>query len=76
MYFSPKSVATAGCDRAMTAAATGTTRSAAYFTENWKTLLNVPSSSFGFILENAGKSTVEIGVEKKAIRTAKLVATE
>jgi hypothetical protein len=43
---------------------------------NWKTLFNVPSSSFGFILEKAGKSTVEIGVEKKVIRKAKFVATE
>lgn len=64
-----------GFDRAMRAAA-GTTRRAAYFTENWKTFLSVSFSFCGFSLENAGNSTVAIGVEKKVIRTAKFMAVE
>lgn len=76
VYFSPKSVETAGWERTMTAVAAGTTKKAAYFTENWKTFLNVSASFCGFSFENAGKSTVDIGVEKKVIRTAKFIATE
>jgi len=67
-------VETAGCDSAMTAAAAGTTRTAAYFTEYWKTFLNISSSFCGFSFENAGKSTVDIGVAKKVIRTEKFTA--
>ena len=66
VYFSPKSVKIAGCDRAMTAAAAGTTRNAAYFTENWKTFLSVSVSFCGSSLEKAGNSTVDIGVGRRA----------
>ena len=75
MYSSPKSVETAGCDRAMRAAAAGTTRRAAYFTENWKTFLSVSVSFWGLSLENAGNSTVDIGVAKKTMKIVKFVAT-
>ena len=68
-YLSPNSVEIACCNRAMTMAATGATRSAAYFTENWKTLLKVSWSFFGFSLEKAGNSMVATGVAKKVIRT-------
>ena len=66
----------AGWDRAMMAVAAGTTRRAAYVTENWKTFLSVSLSFCGLSLEKAGNSMVLIGVAKKVIRTAKFVATE
>lgn len=75
MYFSPKSMATIGCDRAITAVAAGTVRSAPYFTENWNMLLKVSFSFCASSLEKTGNSTVDIGTEKKVIRTAKFNAT-
>ena len=68
-------MAIAGWERAMMAVAAGTTRSAAYFTENWKTFLSVSFSFCGSSLEKAGNSMVVIGVAKKVINTAKFVAT-
>jgi len=64
VYFSPKSVEMAGCDRAMTAAAAGTTRRAAYFTEYWKTFFNVSVSFCGFKKPcDLCKKGVRLGVE-------------
>ena len=76
VYSTPKSVEIAGCERTMTTAAAGTTRSAAYFTENWKTFLRVSRSFSGSSLEKAGNSMVVMGEAKKVIRTAKFMATE
>ncbi len=61
-YFSPNRVKTAGCAKTITSAVAGTTRSAAYFTENWKTFPSVSFSFCALSLEKAGKSTVVIGV--------------
>ncbi len=75
LYVDPKSVDTAGSDRLMTRAATGTTRMEAYFMENWKTFLSVSWSFLASSLENAGKSMVVMGVAKKVMRTTKFEAT-
>ena len=73
-YVFPNSVETAGSARHITSAATGTTRSDAYLTENWKTFSRVSLSFCGLSLLNAGNSIVVIGVAKNAIRTTKVVA--
>ena len=56
-------------------AATGTTRRAAYFTENWKTFLRGCLSLSGLSLLKAGNIMVIIGLAKKPMRTTKLTAT-
>jgi len=66
----------AGCAKTITSAVAGTTRSDAYFTENWKTFPSVSFSFCALSLEKAGKSMVVIGVAKNVINTAKFRATE
>src|SRR3990172_2091277 len=73
-YLLPNNVETAGCDSAITITATGTTKRAAYLTENWYTLFNASWSFCGSSLEKAGKSIVVTGVAKKVIRTTKVEA--
>lgn len=68
------SMETPGFASAITMADTGTTRSEAYFIENWKTFLSVFWSFCGSSLLKAGKSTVLTGVAKKPIKATKVVA--
>lgn len=72
--YSGNSIEIPGRDRVITMAAAGTTRSEAYFMENWKTFLSVSLSFCGSSLEKAGNSIVLTGVAKKVISTTKVLA--
>jgi hypothetical protein len=75
LYVPPNKVETAGPDKLMMRAATGTTRSEAYLIEYWKTFLRVSLSLWGSSLENAGNRMVVMGVAKNPMRTTKFTAT-
>lgn len=74
-HFSPKIVLIIGCESAMIAAVVGTKIIAVYLTDDEKTVCSSSPSSFGLIFENAGKSTVDIGVVTKVSKVANCVAT-
>ena len=68
-------VETAGAERHMMRAATGTTSRAAYLTEYWKAFWRVSLSFWASSLEKAGKRMVVIGVAKKVMSMTKFWAT-
>ena len=71
---SPKSVPTMGSERTTTPKVAGKIKRAVILTDELKTDFKRDFSLVGFIFENAGKRTVEMGTAKKVTNIAKLVA--